>query len=337
MEMRHRSIEERNIFTIITSNKGVALLMVLWTMTILMVIILSFSFMTRTDAYSTLFFKEGTEKRFLAEAGLQCGIMETLRRGTYKDKQVVMEDGNAIKVDGTRYTGQLGNDYYTFEVFDQSGKINLNTLTDISGIIVNNLLLNLGVSKENADTIVDSILDWKDTDELQRLHGAESAYYMSLPNPYKSKNASLETVEELLMVKGITPEILYGSNKKSGLFDFLAVHANSEGINVNTAPKEVLAALPGMTPELANKLSSFRETAEIKTLQELESIVGVSFPLMSPYIGISESNMYTIKATGYKKDEKQGFTIIATVIIENNGKYQYVYYKSPANIRKWQE
>ena len=321
----------------ITSNKGVALLMVLWIMTVLMVIVLSFSFMTRTDARSTLFFKEGTEKGFLAEAGIQRGIMEIMRRGLYKNKQAVMEGSEAIKVDGTIYTGQLGNDYYTFDVVDESGKINLNILTDSSGIILNKLLINMGVSKEDADTIVDSILDWKDTDDIHRLHGAESDYYMSLPNPYKSKNARLDAVEELLMVKGITPEILYGSNEKAGLFDLLTVYARTGGINVNAAPKEVLAALPGMTPELVNKVSSLRESAEMKTLEDLGSIVGMSLPLMSPYVGVSESNTYTIKATGYKKNEKQGFTIMATVVIENNSKYRCVYYKSPAGARQRQE
>jgi general secretion pathway protein K len=337
MYMRHKSIKQREFLVLITSNKGVALLMVLWVMTILMVVVLSFSFMTRTDAHSTLFFKEGTEKRFLAEAGIQRGIMETLRRGIYKNKQVVMEGSEAIKVDGTSYTGQLGNDYYTFEVVDESGKINLNILTDSSGIIVNNLLLNLGVSKKDADTIVDSILDWKDADELHRLNGAESDFYMSLPSPYKSKNNNLDAVEELLMVKAITPEILYGSNKKAGFFDFLTVYSKTGGINVNTAPTEVLSALPGMTPELVNRINSFRKSAEIKTLQDLESIVGMSLPLISPFIGVSESNTYTIRATGYKKGEKQGFTIMATVIIENNGKYRCVYYKSPAKARQRQE
>ncbi len=105
----------------------------------------------------------------------------------------------------------------------RSGKISLNALTDISGIILKNLLVNQGVSPEDADTIVDSILDWKDADDLHRLHGAESDYYLSLPNPYKAGDVPFETLEVLALVKGVTPEILYGTEKKRGIIHFLTL------------------------------------------------------------------------------------------------------------------
>ncbi|MDP2753256.1 MAG: DUF559 domain-containing protein, partial [Nitrospirota bacterium] len=57
----------------VASPKGIALLLVLWVLTILMVISLSFSFMARTETYSTLSFKEGIEKKFIAEAGIERG------------------------------------------------------------------------------------------------------------------------------------------------------------------------------------------------------------------------------------------------------------------------
>lgn len=60
--------------------KGIALLTVIWVLTILMVIVLSFSFMARTETLSTLAFKEGTEKRFWAEAGLERGLLELFFR-----------------------------------------------------------------------------------------------------------------------------------------------------------------------------------------------------------------------------------------------------------------
>ena len=303
-------------------------------MMILMVISLSFSMMTRTETHATLYFKEGTEKRFLAEAGVQRAIMEIFHRGVYRNKQPVLEGHEPIKVDGTGYTGQLGDGYYDFSIIDESGKINLNSLTDISGVIMNNLLVNIGVKKEDADTIVDSILDWKDGNELHRLHGAESDYYMSLPNPYKSKNGAFDTVEEVLMVKGMTPEILYGGSRHPGIFDFLTVRARGGGININSAPREVLAALPGMTGDVVDRIIDLREVAEIKNQEDVKSAVGGGYALMSPYIGFSEANIYTVTATGYKKGEKHGFTVKATIIVEGNSKYRYTYYKSPAGLTR---
>lgn len=319
------------------SEKGIALLLVLWILTILVVIALSFSFMVRTETHATFFFKEGMEKQFLAQAGLERAATEMVYRGIYKNRQTVQESTETIHVDGTPYTGQLGADSYVYAVTDESGKINLNTLTDISGIILNNLLVNQGVSKETADTIVDSLLDWRDADELRRLHGAESDYYMSLPNPYKAKNADLETVEELLMVKGMTPEILYGSGEKTGIFNFLTVYSRIATINVNAAPREVLMALPSMSPEKADQIIALRQTTEIRNLAEVASIVGSSFPLIGPYIGLAESNIYTVESTGYKAGERLGFTVKTTMSLEGNGAYRTLYYKSPAGVKAFSQ
>jgi general secretion pathway protein K len=74
------------------------------------------------------------------------------------------------------------------------------------------------------DIIVDSILDWRDNDDLRRLHGAEDEYYQSLPDPYRAKNDDFESVEELLLVKGITPEIFHG-----GLKNIVTVYTDKKG------------------------------------------------------------------------------------------------------------
>ena len=315
------------------SNRGIALLLVLWVLTILMVIVLSFSVTTRSETFATLFFKQGMERMFLAEAGVQRGVMELFHRGVFKGRQEITPGNEVLRVDGTPYTGQMGNDYYVYRVLDESAKININMLTDNSGLVLNNLMVNLGVPKEIADTIVDSILDWRDADELHRLHGAESDYYMSLPNPYRSKNGDFDTVEELLMVKGVTPEILYGSSTRTGIFRFLTVYSKVGGINVNTAPREVLEALPGMTPEAADQVIVQRGSAGPSTPLDLRAALGERFTSLAPYIGGSESDRYTIDSTGYKQGEKQGFTVKATVSIAADGKYSCLYYKSPAGMR----
>lgn len=319
------------VLSILGSDRGIALLMVMWILTVLVVISLSFAFMTRTQTRATLFFKEGIEKQFLAEAGVQRAIAELQYRALYKNNPTAtLDNAEVMKVDAREYTGQSGEDSYTYKVLDESAKINLNTLTDISGIILNNLLVNQGVEKERAETIVDSLLDWRDADDLHRNHGAESDYYMSLPNPYRARNADLDTVEEMLMIKGMTPEILYGSGDKRGIYNFVTVSSKATGVNVNTAPKEVLAALPGMSTELAEKIVEFRTAAEIKTTQVLQSVVPEAYALFAPHINTTESTIYMIQSTGRKKDVKTGYTVKTIINFEGNGKYQTLYYKSPA-------
>ena len=173
------------------SPRGIALLIILWVTTILTVMAFSFSVMTRAESYGTMAFKEETEKKLLAEAGIERGIMEIIYRSINRNQTVVLEGMEAWKPDGTAHTVDMGEGGYAVRIIDESGKISLNGLTDSSGIILKNLLINQGTSSEHADIIVDSILDWKDADDLHRLSGAESDYYLSLPKPYKARNAGL--------------------------------------------------------------------------------------------------------------------------------------------------
>ncbi len=314
----------------VASQKGIALMLVLWVLTILMVIVLSFSFMARTETHSTLSFKEGIEKKFVAEAGIERGIMELFYRNLYKNQTLELEGREVWKTDGTPYKAQTGDGYYTAKIIDESGKVDINTVSDI---LLKNLLISSGFQEEEIDTIVDSIMDWKDPDDLHRLHGAESDYYMSLPNPYKAKDANFDTIEELLLVKGMTSEILYGNSEKKGIINFLTVNSKINKINVNAAPKEVLMAIPGMTPEIADMIIDYRGTKEITNMQEV-GIPAETYNLIAPHISIVGSSTFTIEAIGYKDSEKGGYAIRATVTISDNNKYTYVYYKSPASIKQ---
>jgi general secretion pathway protein K len=317
------------------SQRGIVLLLVLWILSILMVIAMSFSFTTRTDAYSALAFKEGVENKFLAEAGIERGIMELVYRSVNKGQTVTLEGMEILKTDGRAYHGQLGDGSYLYRVTDESGKININALTDASGIVVKNLLIHSGVSTENADIIVDSILDWKDPDDLHRLNGAESDYYLSLPNPYRAKDANFDTVEELLLVRGVTPEILYGHGEKQGIIRYLTTSPETSfGINVNAAPREVLMAIPGMTADLADLVIADRESddpaAQQKVTEDIRIGLGQNYALVSPFIRTGDSDTFAIETIGFRESEKKGYPIRAVVTFEGN-KYRYMYYKSPVD------
>jgi len=59
-------------------------------------------------------------------------------------------------------------------------------------------------------TVASSIMDWVDGDEDVQGDGAESDYYSTQPDPYYAKNSAFDTVDELLMVRGVTRDLLYG-------------------------------------------------------------------------------------------------------------------------------
>jgi len=312
--------------TISKTQKGIALLMVLWVLTILTVMAFSFSYMARTEAYAALSFRQTIEKKFLAEAGMERGMAELLYLNTNKNKTLVKPGDEVWRTDGRPYKIPTENGYYTIGITNEAGKVDINTTPEL---ILRNLLLNLGLNLDDVDIIVDSVMDWRDTDDLHRLHGAESDYYTSLPNPYKAKNANFDTLEELLLVKGITPEILYGAEGKKGIIDFLTVNSKVTKININAAPGEVLLAIPGITSELADAIITIREAQDI---QDIQGVLGNNYPLASPYIDLTGTNAFTIEAAGYKGTEKTGYTIRATVIPEGTNKFKYLYYKSPVDI-----
>ncbi|HKN18161.1 MAG TPA: hypothetical protein VJW95_00080, partial [Dissulfurispiraceae bacterium] len=193
--------------------------------------------------------------------------------------------------------------------------------------LLKNLLLNAGVTEDAVDTIVDSVMDWKDPSGLTRLHGAGNDYYMSLPIPYNVKGGDFDTLEELLLVKGVTPALLYGDGSQHGIIDFLTVNGMPT-INLNYAPKEVLMTIPGMPSDTADNIILFRKDQPINNVQE--ALAGADFQPMAPFITAGEGNVFTIDAVGHKGNEKTGYPIRATVMIESDNKYRYLYYKSPA-------
>jgi type II secretory pathway component PulK len=108
---------------------------------------------------------------------------------------------------------------YRYGVVDESGKINLNALLQIdpSGNNVTQMLLQL---PNMTPDIVNSILDWMDADDNTRQDGAENDYYSSQSPPYQCKNGPFDSLEELLLVKGVTPQLLFGNDRnRNGVLD----------------------------------------------------------------------------------------------------------------------
>ncbi|MBN2291992.1 MAG: general secretion pathway protein GspK [Pirellulales bacterium] len=101
----------------------------------------------------------------------------------------------------------------------ESSKLNLNTLLegeDNEQSQRDRLMALPGMTEE----IADSILDWLDEDDEPREFGAEADYYESLTPPYHPTNGPIRCLEELLFVRGITEEHLYGSDRnRNGKLD----------------------------------------------------------------------------------------------------------------------
>jgi hypothetical protein len=207
--------------------KGVALLLILWVIFLLSVLAAEFAFSMRTDFVITLNFKEEMEAYYLARAGVNQAIAKVLReKMIYDQKQKNRSDPTFSEEEEDFYPSQeltkkLEHGTFSYELIDEEGKININSLkknTSHHQKILRCLLEEAaGVTNESTqNTIIESIMDWMDPDDLFKTSGAEEDYYQDLSPPYHCKNGPFDTVEELLLVQGITWEILFGGTTSEG-------------------------------------------------------------------------------------------------------------------------
>lgn len=289
-----------------------------------MAIVFSFSYTARTETFSALSFKQNSAHKFLSEAGFEHAVVELL----YNMNNPGLEDTEPLRTDGTTYEYKTNGGSYSFSIMDESGKVDLNKAPEV---LLRAMFSHFVSEDEDADGIVDSLLDWRDADDLYRLHGAEDDYYRSLPNPYEARNANFETVEELILVKGVTAELLYGGPERRGIIDYLTVYAPSGKVNITSAPREVLLSVPGMTSDFADAIIASRASEDT---EQMEGIVGLDVAAFSSYaVSNTGGNTFTIDAVGYGTRDQSGYATRATVSIQRLGEIQYHYYKSPLELR----
>ena len=109
---------------------------------------------------------------------------------------------------------------FRFGLVDESSKLNLNILPQIDTLMLDGGRTLLMALPAMTEEVADAIMDWIDSDTEARDYGAEDGYYTSLEPPYTAKNGPLESIEELLLVRGVTPELLFGlDDNHNGILD----------------------------------------------------------------------------------------------------------------------
>lgn len=299
-------------------------MLVIWILSALTMIAMTLSSITRLEIFRAYHFREAAENRFLAEAGIDKAIMELSYRLLHG------AESGAWKVDGTAYELILGGRHCQIRIRDESGKLNINKMTDKNSVILRNLLINVaGVDQDRADIVVDSVLDWKEPDNFRRTHGAaDDYYYLSLPDPYKARHAPFETPEELLMARGMSGDILFGSGQNKGIMPFITLFSPDDRINVETASREVLSSVPGIGAELADKIIEMR-SSESTGNRGGQGILKILAQEASEFVFAGDSgHMFGIESTVRSRNENTGFRIETVVTVSAIGRHKTMYYKN---------
>ncbi len=178
-----------------------------------------------------------------------------------------------------------------YGMMDEERKINLNALTIQNHAILSSLITLLGTEQQTADRIAYSVLDWKDSDDAlsHKEYGAEDDFYTDQAKPYHCKNLPFDSIEELQLVQGMTPEIF------ARLKPYVTVYPKTGDLKINfeTAPAVVLQALArsytgshSNTKEadadsLADKIISFRKGEDSQAYTADDRVIDINaMPLM---------------------------------------------------------
>ena len=324
------------------TSRGVALILVLWVMTILSVIVLEFSFAMRTDVNITQHYKEEVRLYAYAEGGIQRAIAELIYKNDPKIQQMrrtpTTEEIPAEKKewtpDGRVYALSYDQGACEIRVMGEAGKVNINMVTDAT---LRKIIGQLGLEGEARDVVTDSILDWIDPDDFIRINGAENDYYQSLKEPYNCKNGKMDSIEELLLVRGVTPDLFYGKKgaKKEGegeaetggqmgLRDIFSIYSSGEQIDINSASVPVLKVVLGLPTALAQSIVKAREEKPFANQQDLVLRVPemASLSGQTPVAYQSAVPYYSIESKGKGKEggALQGIKVIVKIDpTEKNG------------------
>jgi len=213
---------------------GVALVLVMWATILLAVIAGAFIEERRSEALIVSNSISMARAAAAADAGVQRALLDAFRGDAAPD---------AWRRDGQSHDWVFDGIPVRVEMRDESGKIDVNTASDP---LLRGMLLSVGVPDDEAIRLVDAILDWRDPDTLKRPNGAEEPEYRAAGLDYRPTNAPFEAIEELQLVLGMRPEIY------RRIAPMITVYSRQTGVNPTVATRDVLMAIPGVTPELVD-------------------------------------------------------------------------------------
>lgn len=213
---------------------GVALVLVVWAAVLLAVIAGSFIEERRAETLIVANSVSMARAATAADAGVQRALLDAFRGDASPD---------AWKRDGQPHDWVFDGVPVRVEMRDESAKIDINTASDP---LLRGLLLSIGLEDDQATQLLDAILDWRDPDTLKRPNGAEAPEYRAAGLTYGPSNAPFEAIEELQLVLGMTPEIY------RRLAPMITVYSRQAGVNPTIASREVLLAIPGLTPQIVD-------------------------------------------------------------------------------------
>ena len=322
-----------NVLKLARNNRGIALLITISVTTILVATALEYNRRARFEVLSTASVRDRMTLSYMASSGVHAAMALLIKDKAESNFDSLQEDwANPEKIDEILQEIPFDNGKLSVVITDELAKIQVNALVmfpdssqfNESQVMIWERILNVIGNEDDLQNdstptaIVNSVKDWLDSgddDATTGLSGAESSYYGEQDPPYKSRNGPIADLSELLLIKGITPQLYYGTKDAPGLANYMTVHGLAVGagtsfnwpgrININTADVPVLAALLGSeNQDLAQVVYDYRQELaaekvvhDFSSLQWYKNIAGLSDVTIDSRLITTSSDVFRIRST----------------------------------------
>jgi len=314
--------------------RGFVLVTVLLLVVLLAGMLLEFNYESRMNLHVSDYRLQSTQALWCAEAGVNAALA-AIRDGEVEAGPTIPDAPLHLRI------ADAGD--CTVVVTLENGKLNANGLRMPEGQLDRRRiecllrlvdLLNRRHSRNSpiGYGIVPAIVDWTDRDgdvthlpSVERENeGAEDEYYQGLPHPRRCRNRPLDSVRELLLVRGITAEIFDSPPRASdddqavpGLSRLVTVYGDGK-TDINHAPRLVVESLSELIdPGLAQSIVDHRPYASVG---ELAGVPGMSMAVLNAIGSLitvrPAAGFYRIESVGRVGEFERRIAVIAT----KNGK-----------------
>jgi general secretion pathway protein K len=281
-------------------SQGSALLMVLWLTAALSAVGLAVASNVRGETERTETNVDDARSYFLARGAIEQAALHMLWARTYGS-----QDGKPL---------YYVNGMPSMELPFPAGEVHIDVIPEASKLSLNSarpedlwqLLLALGAPEEQATEVTAAIVDWR-TPPNPLNPSPFNGFYLSQTPSFIPRRASFLENEELLLVKGMTAELYYGStlgvsmmnDSRAGLRDCVSVYGSAGTVDINTAKRATLQAV-GLSAGDAETIVKSRATHPVVDYKELNQIAESLGPA-GRRLGIGGQTMYTLRATARLK------------------------------------
>lgn len=209
------------------SDRGFIVVAVLWILAALSALVLIYlTFVTNTAVVVA-----GGAERVQVEALATAGVELTVFR--------LIGASEAGRPTSGTFNARVGTGGVAVTFRSEAARVDLNAAPRS---LIAGLITGLGASPANAESFADRIVAWRTPTEAGD-DDPENSFYRTSGASYLPRHAPFPQAEELWLVRGIPPLVI------EKMLPFVTVFSNLASINVLDAAPQVLAALPGMTPD----------------------------------------------------------------------------------------